>query len=197
LGLGPSGYPFEKFVARLLTAMGYKTQTQMTLQGECITHEVDVVAEKEGKHFLIECKYHQRAGTKSRSRDALYVQARFDDIMAHHKNDPAHTETFHQVWLVTNTKLTTQAIQYGRCKGMGLLAWSYPKNDSLEQLIDKHNFQPLTCLPFLDQHQRQLLLQNDIVLCRDLQETDDKTFKKLQLNSATIDKIRRSLKNLL
>jgi hypothetical protein len=80
---------------------------------------------------------------------------------------------------------------------MGLLAWSYPKNDSLEQLIDKHNFQPLTCLPFLDQHQRQLLLQNDIVLCRDLQETDDKTFKKLQLNSATIDKIRRSLKNLL
>ncbi|MCG2691829.1 restriction endonuclease, partial [Microgenomates group bacterium] len=78
--LGPSGYPFEKFVARLLDYLGYQTQTNIIMKGKCINHEIDVVANKDRKQYLIECKFHNRPGTKTRSKDALGIQARFEDL---------------------------------------------------------------------------------------------------------------------
>ncbi|MFW5702662.1 MAG: ATP cone domain-containing protein, partial [Candidatus Dojkabacteria bacterium] len=36
--LGPSGYPFEKFTAALLSARGMQTQLNLTMQGECVSH---------------------------------------------------------------------------------------------------------------------------------------------------------------
>ncbi|MDZ7586882.1 MAG: restriction endonuclease, partial [Patescibacteria group bacterium] len=89
--LGPSGYPFEKFITRLLDHMGYKTQTNIIKKGQCIEHEIDVLANKDNKQYLIECKFHNRPGTKTRSKDALYTQARFEDL----------SHEFNQVWLVT------------------------------------------------------------------------------------------------
>ena len=64
--LGPSGYPFEKFISRLLDSQGYQTQTNVIIQGQCVSHEVDVVANKDSHQFLIECKFHNRAGIKTR-----------------------------------------------------------------------------------------------------------------------------------
>ena len=197
MGLGPSGYPFENFIARLLTAMGYRVQTQVIVKGACIDHEVDVVAEKEGEHILVECKYHNQPGGRCRSKTALYVQARFEDIMDYHRQHPETGKTFHQIMLATNTKLTTNTIKYGQCKGMGLLAWHYPEKGSLEQLVEKHQLYPLACLSFLDAHQKQLLHQDGIVLCRDLMEANDQRLKKLTFNSDTIKQIRLGLKNLL
>jgi len=186
--LGPSGYPFEKFVARLLDHLGFTTQTQVTVQGQCIEHEIDVSALKDDQHFLIECKYHNRPGTKSRSRDALYTQARFEDVVAGYKSNSNHVNKFHQAWLVTNTKLTSNAVKYGRCKGMKLLAWRYPEKGSLEQLIEANNLHPLTCFTFLDLRDRQSLLQNDLVLCRDITTATDQRLSDLGLSS---DKVKR------
>jgi len=184
--LGPSGYPFEKFIARLLTHLGYKTQIQAIIQGKCIDHEVDVVATKANQRFMIECKYHNRPGTKSRSKDALYTQARFEDLADH----------FDQPWLVTNTKLTTSAIKYGQCQGMKLIAWRYPAKDSLEQLIEKNNLHPLTCLSFLDRRDRQLLYQNDLVLCQDLAQVSKKKLTSLGLSSQKIKSLSQALSRL-
>ena len=41
--LGPTGFPFERFIARLFDQMGYTTQVDVTLPGKCVSHEVDVV----------------------------------------------------------------------------------------------------------------------------------------------------------
>ncbi len=143
--LGPSGYPFEKFIAQLFTAMGYQTQTQQIIQGKCVNHEVDVVAQKDNQKILIECKFHNRPGTKTEIKDALYTQARFEDI------NEVGSNKYTQIWLVTNTKLTTQAIQYGRCQNMGLLAWRYPENEGIEKLIDKFNLYHLLKLGYSEQ----------------------------------------------
>lgn len=140
--LGPSGYPFETFISQLFTAMGYQTRTRQIIEGNCVSHEVDVVCQKDKLRFLIECKFHNRPGTKTEIKDALYTQARFEDISA---KEPG---TFQQIWLVTNTKLTTQAIEYGRCKNMGLLAWRYPENEGIEKLIDKFNLYHLLKLGY-------------------------------------------------
>ena len=42
--LGPDGFPFEKFVARMFQAWGYQTLTDQQVMGACISHEIDVVA---------------------------------------------------------------------------------------------------------------------------------------------------------
>ena len=135
--LGPSGYRFEKFIAQLFTAMGYRTQTQVMMAGQCVSHEVDVVAQKGKEIALIECKFHQRPGTKCDIKTALYIQARFEDI------SQKYPGIYSQIWLVTNTKLTTQAISYGQCRNMQLLAWRYPEAMGLERLISKYNLYSL------------------------------------------------------
>ena len=60
--LGPSGFPFEKFVSALLNHSGYQTQTNQIFQGECVSHEVDVVARNGEDLTLLECKFHGAEG---------------------------------------------------------------------------------------------------------------------------------------
>jgi len=55
--LGPAGYNFEKYVAAVLKAYGYKTATPYEYQGACIKHEIDVTAEKDGRAVFIEAKF--------------------------------------------------------------------------------------------------------------------------------------------
>lgn len=45
--LGPTGYPFEKFVAAVLEHSGYRVEVGKIIKGACISHEVDVIARKE------------------------------------------------------------------------------------------------------------------------------------------------------
>ncbi|HSA83542.1 MAG TPA: ATP cone domain-containing protein, partial [Patescibacteria group bacterium] len=61
--LGPTGYPFEDFVARLFELQGYEALVRQTLRGKCITHEIDVLIEKDGKKEIIEAKFHNHPGT--------------------------------------------------------------------------------------------------------------------------------------
>ena len=186
LALGPSGYPFEKFIARLLEVSGYKSQLQQILKGNCITHEIDVVAQRKQNKFLVECKFHNRPGTKTRSKEAMYTFARYLDLK----------DQFTHVWLITNTKLTQSAIQYGVCQNMKLTAWRYPEKGSLEQLIETNNLHPLTCLSFLDNHDKQLLFQNNLVLCQDLAKLNQQKLQDLGLNSSKTKQIIQALTDL-
>tara|TARA_R110002051_G_scaffold10332_3_gene39202 strand:- start:200 stop:664 length:465 start_codon:yes stop_codon:yes gene_type:complete len=60
--LGPSGYPFEKFVGKVFDHEGFDTRVGVIVQGNCVQHEVDVIAQKDHKHYMIECKYHSDQG---------------------------------------------------------------------------------------------------------------------------------------
>ncbi len=187
MALGPTGYPFEKFIAKLFEQMGYRTQTQVTVEGECVSHEVDVIAEKDGVKYLMECKFHQRPGIKTEIKDALYVQARWEDI-----NNKKPGE-YAGIWLVTNTRLTSEAIKYGMCKQMRQLAWLYPEGASLEDLVNKYGIHPLTCLAFLTPAEKQRLFSQGLVLCKDVKDLSDKQLVELGLAEATIKNIRSAL----
>ena len=54
--LGATGSPFELFIGALLKYSGYKTEIDIVLQGPCVPHEVDVMAYKNNKTSIIECK---------------------------------------------------------------------------------------------------------------------------------------------
>ncbi len=170
--LGPSGYPFEKFIGEILRYQGYTIKVGEFVLGKCVSHEIDVIAEKDQHYFMIECKYHNLQGTFSDVKIPLYIQARFKDVEAQWLKLPGHGTKFHQGWVVTNTRFSTDAIQYGNCAGLKLLGWDYPIKDSLKDLIDKLGLYPITCLTTLTKIEKQRLLDKKIVLCKEIVDNE-------------------------
>lgn len=166
--LGPTGYPFEKFVGELLKFQGYQVQVGQIVKGHCVEHEVDVIAEKEHQKFMIECKFHQDQGKKSDVKVSLYIHSRFLDIEKQWNKNPNESLRFHQGWIVTNTRFTDDAIRFGKCSGLKLISWDYPAQGSLKQRIDVSGLHPITVLNSLTKKEKQEILNKDIVLCRNL-----------------------------
>ena len=162
--LGPTGFPFEKYISEILKYQGFKTSVDQIVQGNCVKHEIDVIAEKDEKHFMIECKYHNTRGIICNVKIPLYIQARFKDIEINWKNLPGHAEKVHQGWVVTNTTFSEDAIQYGTCVGLNLIGWNFPKNGSLKEQIDDSGLYPITCLTTITTIEKQRLLDNNIIL---------------------------------
>jgi hypothetical protein len=166
--LGPSGFPFELFFAELLKEEGCLTKTGVIVAGHCVQHEIDVIAEKDNQHFMIECKFHNSQGTHCDVKIPLYIQSRFLDVEVNWKKVPGHENKFHQAWLVTNTRFTTDAVAYGLCMGLNLISWDYPLKFSLQDRINASGLHPLTCLISLTNREKALLLNKGIVLCKQL-----------------------------
>ncbi len=165
--LGPTGYPFERFISAILKYSGYETQVGEIMQGECVRHEIDVVAEKNGETTLIECKFHTEQGRNCNVKIPLYIASRFKDVKAHW-DSKQHETKLEAGWVVTNTRFTKDAIQYGNCIGLYLLSWDYPKDNGLRNRIDRLGLYPITVSTLLTNREKQFLLSRDVVLCRDL-----------------------------
>jgi len=165
IDLGPTGFPFEKFIAEVLRAKGYEVATDQMMQGRCVAHEVDVVAWNESKLIMVEAKFHNRMGEKSDLKVALYVKARFDDLSESQFGYGKH-RPLDEGWLVTNTKFTENAIKYGKCAGLTMIGWNYPEKGSVRDMVEDTKMHPITCLSTLSTAERRLLLENDMVLCR-------------------------------
>jgi hypothetical protein len=166
--LGPSGFPFELYIAELFKREGYDVQTGILFEGRCVKHEIDVVAQREKDHFLIECKFHNSQGIHCDVKIPLYIQSRFLDVTAKWKLLPTHESKNHQAWLVTNTRFTDDAITYGNCMGITLNSWNYPSEKSLREWVNKSGLHPLTCLTTLTGREKQYLLEQKNVLCKDI-----------------------------
>lgn len=166
--LGPSGFPFEKFFAEILKAQGYKTKVDQIEQGKCVTHEIDVIAEKENSVFMVECKFHNQRGKFTDVQVPLYIQSRFKDVEELWIKLPAYKNKLLQPWVVTNTRFSTDAIRYGTCAGQNLVAWDYPVNKGIKDLIDTLGLYPVTCLTSLTRIDKQRLLDKGVVLCKEI-----------------------------
>jgi hypothetical protein len=158
---GPSGHPFEDFVGELFKKEGWNIETRRLIPGKCVTHEVDVYATRGSETLAAELKYHNDPGYKTDVKIALYVKARFDDIW---QCDPAKEGTcpIDRGYLVTNTKFTTQAIDYATCSGISLLGWSYPHHGNLYDRIVASALYPITALTTLRKAEKRLLIDKNI-----------------------------------
>lgn len=174
--LGPTGYPFEQFVGELLKNQGYDLQVGVEVQGRCVSHEVDVIAIKDNEHFMIECKFHSDANRKCGVQVPLYIRSRFVDIKKQWENNHEHKDHFHQGWVVTNTKFSEDALQYGTCVGLHLVSWNFPKSGSLKERIELSGLHPITCLTTLNNSEKQRLLELSVVLCKTIIENPQLLF---------------------
>lgn len=165
--LGPSGFPFEKYVSEILKSQGYTTETDQIVKGGCTSHEVDVVAWNDPKLLMVEAKFHNQRGLKCDLKVVLYVKARFDDLMA---GGPFHyggkNRTLTDNWLVTNTSFTSTAIEYGMCNGLTMIGMNYPDKGNLQDMIEDGDLMPITCLNDLHAGELRLLLNKGLVLCK-------------------------------
>ena len=169
LALGPSGYPFESFIGEILKAKGYKNvKIGVMVKGACVEHEVDILAEYNGKKIGAEIKFHNKLGIASDLKVALYVHARFEDIRARAKK--GGKELINEDWLITNTRFSKNAIKYGKCVGMKMLSWNYPKGKGLQDLIEETGIHPITALTSLTSAEKVKLMQKEVVLCRNIEE---------------------------
>lgn len=186
--MGPTGFPFEKLIAALFQTEGFKTATGQIVKGRCVSHEVDVVAERENLHYNAECKFHSFQGKVCDVKHALYVHARFVDIENELALKPSHSDRTHKGWLVTNTRMTSDAIDYGTCAGLRLLSWDYPPEKSLRAWIDGSGLHPVTCLTTISAKVKKQLLEKGIILCRDLID-EPQALVELGISQSKIDEV--------
>lgn len=165
LDLGPTGFPFEKFLGEIFKARGFEVVNNQIVQGSCVSHEIDLVAYNESKLIMVEAKFHNTLGEKSDLKVALYVKARFDDLLEQ-SFDYGKLRSLDEGWLMTNTKFTENAIQYGQCAGLRMAGWNYPEKGNMHDMIEDARLHPVTCLSELNTSERGLLLNSGMVLCR-------------------------------
>lgn len=134
--MGPTGFPFEDLIAEVLKEQGFETLTRQTVLGQCVPHEVDVVAWNESKLIMVEAKFHNELGTKSDLKVLLYMKARIDDLKAGMHNYGSKDRRLDEGWIVTNTKFSSTAIHYGVCQNLTMIGWNYPERGNLKDLIE-------------------------------------------------------------
>lgn len=173
LELGPTGFPFEDYVAELMRARGYtNVRTRVVVPGKCAEHEVDIVMEKDGRRVGAELKFHNTPGFKTDLKVALYVKARFEDIDKRAELSK-HTPHLHEGWLITNTKFTENAVSYASCAGVMLIGWNYPRGAGLADMIREAKLYPVTVLTDLSKAEKERLLMAQVSLCRMVAEDPD------------------------
>ncbi len=186
-GLGPSGFPFEKFLARLFATDGYNTETGIILQGKCAPHEIDIAAYKSDHSFVGEAKFHARPGIKTDLQVAMYSYARLLDLKDMRICSDAICG-IKEFWLITNTKFTSTAEHYAECSGITLLSWDYPRHNNLHDRIQRAKIYPITVLQSLSVSQIATLINRDVIVCKDITDNPS-ALRLLHLTERKIEQV--------
>ena len=174
LEMGPSGYPFEHFVGELFKRQGYQVEVGIVMEGASVHHEMDVVASKDRKLILGECKYSHKQGFSVSVQVPLYVHSRVNDIVDKLLQQQQYKGFTFIPWIFTNGRFTSDSTQYSHCKGINLMSWDHPRGQALKDLIEKERMFPITILSNLTKSQKSKLLMEGIVTCEQLLKHSDK-----------------------
>ncbi len=195
LELGPSGFPFERYVSHLMEEEAYTTTVSVIVAGRCVNHEVDVIAENEKELIYQECKFHNKSTYTCNVKVPLYIHSRYQDITNKQQDLKQQSDKKISFWIVTNTKFTGDAITYANCAGLQLLSWNYPPNDGIRERIDRSGMHPITCLTTMTKKEKHALLNNNVILCRHIMN-DSAPLVKIGINPGRVSRIMGEAKAL-
>ncbi|MBT4856883.1 hypothetical protein HON52_01715 [Candidatus Uhrbacteria bacterium] len=169
--LGPAGYKFEKYVASILRAHKYDAYVpDQDLEGSCVDHEVDVIAEKDGRKIFIEAKFRNNNRNYVNLKDTMATWSRFLDLV-----DGAAVGKcvhFDECWIVTNARFSDRARTFGVCKGIHMIGWSFPPERSFQKMVDIVSLYPVTVLDSITQKELEALSHQRLMLCKEVVEVD-------------------------
>ncbi|MDD4204949.1 MAG: ATP cone domain-containing protein [Candidatus Delongbacteria bacterium] len=186
--LGPTGHPFESFIGKIMEIQGYRTEVALTVDGFCVTHEVDVIATKDSIQYIVECKYGKSSDKTVNVQVPLYVKSRVDDIVRKREKIKEYEGFIFHGMVATNTRFSPDSISYAECSGLYLLGWDYPAGNGLKDIIDREKIYPITVLSSLNHAQKQMLLDTGTVICRQIIK-DPKILESLDLNLSKKDRV--------
>ncbi len=166
--LGPAGYYFEQWVAKLFNHANYRTLTGQLLTGNSVTHEVDVVAQKDDELLLVECKFRNTEDAKITVTTPMYFLSRVNDFDGRTFSFFGKEMRFTAGWLVTNAYMTTDSIDFSAYYNLNLLAWNYPKESSIKRRVDNAGLYPITCLTTISKAEKDILLKQGCILVKDI-----------------------------
>ena len=166
--LGPAGFFFDKFVARLFQSEKYEAQTNLTLQGKCVSHEIDVMIEKNNIVAMVECKFHAHREAVSDVKVPMYILSRFNDLKEKPFQLFGKKQPISKCWIVTNNRFSSDAVTFGSCSGLNMLSWDFPLDHNLRTKIDNNHLYPVTCLTTLSLTEKDKLLILDVILVKEI-----------------------------
>jgi hypothetical protein len=193
--LGPSGYPFERFIGAVFHAQGFEVEVGQEVEGMCVKHEVDVIATNHHHQHLVECKFYNSPGKYASVQVPLYIRSRVNDIVMKRQSQPQFDGFEFHGWVATNTRFTSDALAFGQCSGLNLLSWDYPEENNLKQIVEEKHLFPVTALTLLTKAEKQKLLSDGVILCQQLADNPD-LLDTLQLNLSKKSKVMMELKDL-
>jgi hypothetical protein len=193
--LGPAGFYFEKYIARLFSKENYETKTNLTLQGKCVTHEIDVLIKKNDVIAMVECKFHMGKEASTDVKVPMYILSRFNDIKERKHSVFTDKDVVSECWIVTNNRFTSDAMTFGACSGLNLLSWDYPVNNNLRTKNENNNLYPITCLTTLTLAEKDKLLALDVILVKELLNNHS-CLEKIGLSSQRIKGVTKEASEL-
>src|SRR3989338_5226886 len=180
----------------IFRAKGYQVEVGQTVNGKCVIHEMDVIAHNDKEIIIGEIKFHNDTALKSDLKVALYVKARLDDIEEGDFYNRFGKGKEVKRYLITNTKFSGRAIQYGNCAGLNMIGWNYPSQGNLQDLVEETKVHPLTCLTSLTKKEKQEFLNQGIVLCKDIIGGGENILGSIGVSGQRVKKIMDEAKNI-
>jgi hypothetical protein len=193
--LGPAGFFFEKFIARLFISEEYSATTNLILQGKCVSHEIDVIVRKEDEIAMIECKFHSGREGVSDVKVPMYILSRYNDLKDKLQTIFTHNDKISKCWIVTNNRFTSDAIAFGNCMEISLLSWDFPNKNNLRNRIDESQLYPVTCLTTLSIAEKDKLLILDVILASEIINNSD-CLERIGLSPTRIKNVLKEVSEL-
>ncbi|MFX1510212.1 MAG: ATP cone domain-containing protein [Promethearchaeota archaeon] len=169
-----SGFIFEDYVRLLLEEYGYKASGNVVIQGACVDHEVDSIAERGDETVYVEIKHHSVLERYTPFEVTLSAKAKWDDLQAG-CDQGLNDCTFDRVLIVTNTRLTKHAQRYAECVGIEHFGWNTPQGRGIDWFIENKKLYPVTILRTVTDEERDVLYTHKILTLNQLVNADPKT----------------------
>lgn len=197
--LNPNYHEFEKYITKVLDMDGFDADwsPRPKPQGECIEHEIDVVAKAHGETFVVECKHHYHHHRFTGLDIPMRQFARLEDLRRGHSHGISNSVSADRAWVIVNTKLSDHAKRYAECKNVRMTAWKYSNEGySLDDLVERNNAYPVTMLR-PPHHVRTELSKKDVLTVQDLMSLTDAQVDSINVKNGVLKNLQRTSENLV
>jgi hypothetical protein len=177
---------FEVFIQEILAHSGFQVKPNTILKGLCGEHEVDAIATKNGLTYFVEAKHHFTYHALTGLDETRIARAILEAVTEGYQQGVTKIKLDTAV-IVTNTRYSKHALNYGSCRGIVQIGWTTPEGSGLRDVVEKHKLYPLSCLRGVNVETRLLLVDASIVFIKQVLEHDaDYYERKLSLPHQTV-----------
>jgi len=158
---------FEQYIRIILSEIGFKVIHGQIIKGKCVDHEVDAIAFKDNRIYIVEVKHHYNHHALTGLDAVRILWAVYEDVKEGYRLG-LHDLNVNGAMVVSNTKFSHHAVKYAKCKGIAYLGWKMPIEGGIEKIIEERKLYPVTYLKGLSRNIIDKLTANKIITLKEL-----------------------------